>query len=215
MCNFVSWKEYKGNVYFLTNADLETKEGKKLLQKEYRDDLQGHGAIEHYYPELAGKGINKECEDFSSPDNFPKEIAKALIEGKMSNIGITLDILNNRGRKEYLKIIQSAWNEYQKIEQSAWKKYKKTKQPAWKKYDKIAYSAYQKYLKITQSAWEEYEKIQQSAWEEYEKIQQPAWKEYDKIDQSALEKYEKIVQSAWREIVKQSKYRKKEWKAIK
>ena len=32
MCEFISWKEYKGKNYFLTNADLDTKEGRKLLK---------------------------------------------------------------------------------------------------------------------------------------------------------------------------------------
>ena len=201
MCQFISWKEYKGKAYFLTNADLNTKQGKELLKDEYKDDICGHGAIEHYYPELKGKGVNKECSDFSTPDNFPKEIVKAIKEGRLSRIGICLEVLNVQGIAEYQKIKQPAYAEYEKIKQSAWAEYKKIEQ-----------SALAEYEKIEQSAWAEYKKIEQSALAEYEKIEQSAWAEYEKIKQSALAEYEKIKQSAFTNIVKQKKYRIDSWK---
>jgi hypothetical protein len=201
MCEFISWKEHKGRVYFLTNSDLDTKEGKKLLKPEVKADLCGHGAIESFYPELKGKGINKECTYFSSPKKFPKEIVTAIKKGNLSKIGICLDVLNNKGKAEYEKIEQPAWAEYEKIEQSAWAEYKKIEQPAWAEYEKIK-----------QSARAEYEKIEQSAWTEYKKIKQSARAEYDKIKQSAWAEYEKIEQPAFSEIVQQKKYRKEEWK---
>ena len=97
MCVFISWKEYNGKNYFITSADLETKAGKELLKPEVIDALCGHGAIDHYYPELKNKGENKECSDFSSPDNFPEDIAKAIKQGEFNGIGICLDILNADG----------------------------------------------------------------------------------------------------------------------
>jgi hypothetical protein len=190
MCQFNSWKEYNGKVYFLTNEDLDTKEGKKLLNPDVVADLCGHGAVESYYPELKGKGLNRECSDFSSPGNFPKEIVKAIKQGKLSRIGICLDVLNKEGRAEYKKIKQPAWAEYNKIEQ-----------PAWAEYNKIE-----------QSAWAEYKKIKQSAWAEYEKIEQPAWAEYNKIEQSALAEYNKIIQPAFSRIIRQKRYRMLKWK---
>ena len=133
MCQFISWKSYKGKNYFLTDSDLETKEGKKLLKKEVKDDLCGHGALQHYYPELEFKGISFECSDFSDPKNFPKEIVRSIKQGKLSRFGIALGILNDRGMAEYEKIEQSAWAEYEKIKQPALAEYKKIKQPAfWK-----------------------------------------------------------------------------------
>jgi hypothetical protein len=168
MCEFVSWKEYKGKNYFLTNTDLDTKEGKKLLNPEVRDDICGHGAIENFYPELKGKGTNKECTDFSTPNNFPKEIVEAIKQGKMSRIGICLDVLNEEGRAEYLKIEQSAKAEYEKI-----------KQPAWAEYEKIEQPAKAEYEKIQQSAWAEYEKIKQETFSEIvqqKKYRVNAWK---------------------------------------
>ena len=159
MCEFVSWKEYDGKLYYLDNDKLNTKDGRALI-KFLKDenslcDLCGHGAIERYYPEIAGKGHNKEVTNFSSPDNFPLEISKKIKAGKMSEIifeDLPLALLNNKGIAEYHKIQQPAWAEYQKIEQQALAEYQKIEQQA---------SA--EYLKIQQPAWAEYHKIQQQA----------------------------------------------------
>jgi len=108
MCQFISWIEHDNHNYFLTTKDLETKEGKKLLQKDVRDDIQGHGAIRAYYPELKNMGINKECEDFSNPNNFPNDIIRAIKTGQFEDIGICTDILNDKGKRKYEKIEQPA-----------------------------------------------------------------------------------------------------------
>ena len=142
-------------MYFLKDSDLDIKEGRKLLKLDVIVDISGHGAIENYYPELAGKGENKECVDFSTPNNFPKEIVRAIKSGRMTKFGINLTLLNAKGQAEYQKIKQPALAEYRKIKQQAWAEYQKIKQPA------LA----------------EYEKIEQQAWAEYQKIKQPAfWK---------------------------------------
>jgi len=199
-------------VYFLTNSDLETKEGKKLLKDDVRDDLCGHGAIESFYPELKDKGENLECTDLSTPKNFPKEIVSALKKGKLSRIGIALDILNEAGRAEYDKIEQPALAEYDKIQQPAWAEYDKIEQSAWAEYDKIEQSARAEYRKIEQSARAEYDKIEQPAWAEYLKIKQPAGTEYDKIVQPAEAEYNETCALAFSKIVKKAKYRKDAWK---
>jgi hypothetical protein len=168
MCDFVSWKEYEGKAYFLTNSDLETKEGRKLLKPGVKDDLCGHGAIENYYSELKGKGQNKECTDFSTPLNFPKEIVEALKKGRLSNIGIALDILNEAGVKQYKKIQDTAWEQYEKIKATA--------------LDVLEYAIF------IRKIWEQYEKIKATAWEQYKKIQDTAFativrqKKYRKIE---------------------------------
>jgi hypothetical protein len=133
MCEFVSWIEYEGKSYFLINGDLETKEGQKLLASDVKDDICGYGAIESYYPELKGKGTHKECTDFSTPDNFPLAIVEALKAGKMSRIGVVLDILNEGGRIEYEKIQQQAYAEYEKIQIPAYAEYEKIEQQAYAK----------------------------------------------------------------------------------
>jgi len=106
MCNFVSWIEHEKHVYFLDDDKLNTKSGRALIKylgTKYREDIPGHGAIRHYYPELKNQGINKECEDFSTPKKFPKQIVSAIKKGKMSLIGLPkeLVLLNLKGRAEY------------------------------------------------------------------------------------------------------------------
>lgn len=145
MCEFVSWIEYEGEVYYLTNDKLRTAEGKELLKPEVKADLCGHGAILAYYPELKGKGIHKEYEDFSTPKNFPKAIVKDIKKGNLSQIGICLDVLNKAGKTEYKKIEQPAYAEYLKIEQFAYAEYEKIEQSAYAEYEKIYQSALAEY----------------------------------------------------------------------
>ena len=187
MCDFISWKEYKGNVYFLQNSDLTSKifNAYKKYNKKWRDDIYGHGAIEYFYPELKGKGVNKECEDFSKLSNFPEEIVDAVKQYKLTRIGYSIELLNNNGKNEYNKIRESAYAEYREIWESA-----------WAEYDKIR----EEYNKIRQTALAECNKITQTAWEEYKKIEQPAWEEYNKITQTAM----------WK-LFKNKKYRNKAW----
>jgi len=201
MCEFASWKEYKGKVYFLKDSDLSTKEGNELLKPNVIADLCGHGAIESYYPELNGKGENKECINFSSPKNFPKEIVQAIKAGKMTRFGITKELLTQQAYAEYEKIKQQTQAEYEKIEQ-----------PAYAEYLKIKQQAYAEYEKIEQPAWAEYEKIKQQAYAEYEKIKQQTQAEYKKIKQQAWVEYKKIKQQAFWKLFKNPKNRIKAWK---
>ena len=88
MCEFVSWVEHEDKLYYLTANLLNTKEGralKKHLGTAYAEDIKGHGAIEHYF---GIKGKHCECTDFSSPNNFPAEIVKAMKSGAFRGIGI-------------------------------------------------------------------------------------------------------------------------------
>ena len=140
MCKPISWIEYQNKNYYITNKDLNTKEGKELIKYiGNKDDIQGHGAVRHYYPELKGKGIEQEVNDFSTPKNFPPEIVKDLLKGNFSEVftdfSDMLVMLNDEGRAEYEKIRQSALAEYEKIKQSAfWKvfKVKKYRAKGWK-----------------------------------------------------------------------------------
>ena len=122
MCDFVSWIEYEGHSYFLTNADLKTKEGKKLLAPNVADDICGHGAIRAYYPELKNRGSNKECVDFSSPKNFPADIAKAIKQGEMFCFGRPLELLMSKGKKAYQDVEAQAFAAaFKKYKVAAWK----------------------------------------------------------------------------------------------
>ena len=106
MCHFVSWKDLEGELYYLTCSDLSTKKGRELrkyLGTKFADDIMGHGAIDWFF-ELNGKGINKEVDDFSSPENFPKEIADKIKKGMFEDIGFDESLLNAGGKKAYEKI---------------------------------------------------------------------------------------------------------------
>jgi hypothetical protein len=91
VCEFISWKEIKcpdgsTQILFLTYDDIHnTSRGLELRNHTTGDDLRGHGAIDFYY-QLNGKGKNRECTDFSTPDNFPKEIVVALKAGLMRGV---------------------------------------------------------------------------------------------------------------------------------
>ena len=153
MCEFVSWIEYEGGVYFLDNATIADRlDEYKKFNKEWREDLPGHGAIQWWYPELKGKGVHKECTS-SSIVGYPKEVAEAIKTGRMSLVGYNIDLLNNKGIEEYRKIKQPALEEYKKIEQTAWEEYKKIKQPALEEYEKIKQTALEEYEKIKQTAF--------------------------------------------------------------
>ena len=190
MCEFISAIKNKDNYFYLTKKDLKGKRFKEFKEynKNWVEDIYGHGAIHFFYPEV--KGGHWECTNFSNPDNFPKCIIEDIKKGNFKGMGICEDILNEKGKEEYDKIAQPAKEEYEKIQQSAWKEYRK----------------------IEQSAWEEYDKIEQLAWKEYDKIRQPAWKKYDKIRQLAWKEYDKIRQNAFWKIAVQKRYRKKIWK---
>lgn len=141
MCDFVSWIEYEGKNYWLKDKDLETKEGKKLLKEVSNGDICGHGAIRTYYAggqQKVGQklqwGKERQCTDFSNPNNFPAEIVKCIKSGGMSRIGISLQLLNDVGKAEYKKVEGQALAEYKKVMGPAfWKIFqeKKNRALAW------------------------------------------------------------------------------------
>ena len=213
MCQFVSWIEFEGKNYFIKDEDLKTKEGidlRKYLGPQFKNDIKGHGACDKYF-DLKGKGEHKECTDFSTPKNFPKEIVNAIKQGKLIKIGYNLSLLNDKGKAKYKEIQQSAWAKYKEIQQSAWAKYEEIEQSAWAKYKEIQQPAWAKYKEIQQPAWAKYEEIQQPAWAKYKEIQQSAWAKYKEIQQSAWAKYKEIQQPAFWKLFAQKKYRNKNW----
>ena len=166
MCEFLSWTKYKGKLYYLTNFELNTRDGKKLRKKldyNFYEEIKGHGAIKEYFGLPHSQCKDHECTDFSTPDNFPAEIVVKIKAGEFSEIGIAKSLLTQSAWAEYEKIRQSALAEYEKIRQSALAEYKKIRQSALAEYEKIAQSALAEYEKIPQSALAEYEKIARSA----------------------------------------------------
>ena len=203
MCNFISWKEFAdGTILFLTADDIfNSKRGRELQQYTPQKDWIGHGAIKFYY-EITRPCRDRECEDFSTPANFPAEIAAALKAGRFRGLGTPKQLLTQQAWAEYVKVEQQAWAEYVKVEQQAWAEYVKVEQQAWPEYVKVQQPAWAEYVKVEQQAWPEYVKVQQQAWPEYVKVQQPAWAEYEKVERSARAEYVKVKQQAWAEYVK-------------
>jgi hypothetical protein len=103
ICEFVSWIEKKvgkkKEVLFLTSDDIfNSKRGKQLQKAMGSTDgisLNGHGSTRWFYGKLNENGEeipleagrDMECTNFSSPDNFPKEIVKAIKSGRMTKMG--------------------------------------------------------------------------------------------------------------------------------
>jgi len=149
MCEFISAIKDKEDYFYLTKQDLKGKKFNeyKKFNVNWKEDIKGHGAIEYIYPELKGRGEHWECTNFSSPKNFPECIVDDIKKGNFEGIGICFDILNEKGRAEYNKIVQPAWAEYDKIVQPALAEYNKIVQPALAEYNKIVQHAFWKIAK--------------------------------------------------------------------
>lgn len=128
MCEFVSWIEYQDKPWFLTNADLRTKEGRELrkhLESWFQQNVCGHGAIRHYWGIPQEKGENMEY----PYDHMPAVIIDAMESGAMSLIGFSNRMLSdagNRAHEEAMSAINGA--------------YKNTKDAARKTHDKASRS---------------------------------------------------------------------------
>ena len=136
MCDFCSWVELpNGRIKYLSKRQLETKRGKAMVERIGTEDLCGHGAIREYWGLERVEGRNKECTDFSSPDNFPPEIAKALKDGDFEGVGIAQTLLTKPAWAEYDKVCQTARAEYDKVCQTAfWRLFAKSanRNPRWR-----------------------------------------------------------------------------------
>ena len=112
MCEFISWIEFQGSVYFLDDTKLRAEKGQKLLSQCTNDDIIGHGAIMEYFGLTRHQGIHKECTYFSDPKNFPEEIVEAIKMGLFRNFGICQAILTQSAQEKYNKIEQPAWENF-------------------------------------------------------------------------------------------------------
>jgi len=120
MSNFISWIEYKDEILYMTDRDLETSRGKKLSRDIGFEDIAGHGAIRSFFNIPDGKGTNRESTDFSTPDNFPQDIVRDVKKGLFTRCGKEIE--------------QPAWAKYKEIKHSAfWElaKIKKNRVKAW------------------------------------------------------------------------------------
>jgi hypothetical protein len=162
MCGFVSWIEYKNDILFLTQREMETKRGrelKKYLDVQFERDKIGHGAIEWYFNLRPNSGTHKECVDFSDPNKLPQKIVEAVKDGSFYNFAVPKNLLAER-----------AASSIHKIERSAYAKFEKTEFRALVEYGKIVKSA--------DISAEEYDAILSRAQSERNKIEDPAYAVY-------------------------------------
>ena len=226
MCEFISWIEYRGEVVYLTDEDLNTEKGKELLNYiQDPNDICGHGAIRYFYDIPCGQGTDREVTNLSSPDKLPQEIVKAVKEGRMSAIGYSETLLNNKGLKKLEAIEQPTLEKYEAIKEIAWKKYKAIERPAWEKFEAIEQSAlekyeyeatketaYKKYDAKVDSARKKYYATERSAYKKYEAIKEIAYKKYKAIEQPAFEEYKATKQTTFWKVFKDKKNRQKAWR---
>jgi len=203
MCEFISWIEKRDKVFFLTGKQVfHTRIGKEVIQKQCGlDDYTGHGAIRLFYGLEQDEGMDKECTDFSTPDNFPAAIVRAIKKGDMRGLGTAVQLLS-----------ELAWVEHERIEQSAWVEYKKIVQPALAKCERIEQSAWVEYKKIVQPALAKCERIEHSTLVEHKRIVLLAWVEYERTWRPALVEYKKTVQQVFWDLFAILENRNYAWK---
>lgn len=87
----MSWVTYDGHLYYLTANILNCREGRELMRREgehFLTDSQGHGIILEFYGLPHVQKNHHVCHDFTSPENFPLEIAESLRRGSQAGIGL-------------------------------------------------------------------------------------------------------------------------------
>ena len=158
MCEFISWVEKDGVVLYLTSRDLKSSRG-KALRDRIGPDICGHGAIREFYDLAPGQGTERECTDFSTPDNFPAQIVEDIKSGAFRGIGVSHDLLTPEARAEYNKVRNAALAEYNKVCNAAWAEFDKVCNAAWAEFDKVRNAAWAEYNKVCNAAWAECDKV--------------------------------------------------------
>ena len=112
MCEFISWVEKEDKVYFLTSKQTMSPRGKELkLRFKGEGELLGHASIRAYFDIVGGN--DKECSDFSTPDNFPQKIVTAVKQGKFSTFpfhkGLLLKPLDEKYETDRKSLGEKYW----------------------------------------------------------------------------------------------------------
>jgi hypothetical protein len=86
MCDFISWisvnKDGENLLFYLTDKEIFSEEGKKKFLDCRDNDVIGHGAIREFF-ELGSRGQEHEVRDFWNSDKLPEELAE-----KVQNFGV-------------------------------------------------------------------------------------------------------------------------------
>jgi len=139
MCQFVSWVERRGKVYFLTSEQLESERGQKWVKEEKvsPDDLCGHGTIRLWYRIDAGDGVDKEQTDFTRPSDFPPEIAEAVKAGKFNSFPLPKGLLRMALDDDYwdkcMALNADYWAKRNALDNDYWTKHNALDDDYWDK----------------------------------------------------------------------------------
>ena len=108
MCEFISWIEKPGKdptqpvILFLTGDDVfRSEKGAALRKNTGGDDYMGHGFIRLWLGIEQWEGVDKECADFSTPDNFPAAIVQSLLRGEMRGMPTVRALLTDAAYAEW------------------------------------------------------------------------------------------------------------------
>ena len=127
---FMAWLENPKTkeVRFMTKQLLASEEGRNLrryvnVTKAITPEVcvTDHGATEFVYDMKPYAWTHKECTDFSTPTNFPKEVAEAIKENRVATEGVEVpEGLMNPEVKFYTP--EEGWKKFESRENRA---------PAW------------------------------------------------------------------------------------
>ena len=110
MCDFLSIVRRGKKDYFLTKKQMDSPQGQALkLRFPGEGELIGHSAIRAYY-EIDG-GVDIEITDFTSPNNFPDVVVRALKNGGFAGIATPKGLLTQTAYAEYERVTQPAYAE--------------------------------------------------------------------------------------------------------
>ena len=104
MCDFVSWIESDGEIYFMSNKTLATKKGKELSKElhednVFHDEISGHSIIGDYFN--LNKGIAREKVTLSNTHFLPKVIIQAIKNMEMTRIGYSEGMLTSEAAQMF------------------------------------------------------------------------------------------------------------------
>ena len=87
MCDFISWIDYSGKTYFLTDKEVFSDVGNLVFEGCRDNDVLGHGAIRKYYDLPEKAGTDYEVRDFWNAEKYPKVIQNLLKDGFLKHWG--------------------------------------------------------------------------------------------------------------------------------
>jgi hypothetical protein len=176
MCEFLSCVKTKDKngtdkYYFLTHDLIHNTPRGEIIQKKYpgQGELVGHAAIRECFELRSNEGENWECDDFSTPDNFPSIIVKAIKRGEFRGFGEPKGLLSAAPYKAYQEATAAADKAYQEAMAAPYKAYQEAKaaaDKAWQEATAAADKAWQEATAAADKAWQEAKAAADKAWQE-------------------------------------------------